>query len=134
MLLLRLLIDKEKIGSRQQEPLSYEFEPDHFRQRRVVWVPSAEYSAVKEIKTRDLGLILIELGGGRKQVTDKINFNVGYDQVLRVGDKVDTNTPLLTVYTNSEDDYKNVRKKIVDCFVIVDSEVSKLPYTYEAIN
>ena len=89
---------------------------------------------VKEIKTRDLGLILIELGGGRKQVTDKINFNVGYNQVSRVGDKVDTNKPLLTVYTNSEDDYENVRKKIADCFIIVDTEVSELPYTYEVIN
>ena len=89
---------------------------------------------VQEIKTRDLGLILIELGGGRKQVTDKINFNVGYDQVLRIGDKVDTSTPLLTVYTNSEDDYQNVRKKIEDCFIIADTEVSELPYTYEVIN
>ena len=89
---------------------------------------------VKEIKTRDLGLILIELGGGRKQVTDKINFNVGYDQVLRIGDKVDTSTPLLTVYTNSEDDYENVRKKIEDCFIITDTEISALPYTYEVIN
>ena len=89
---------------------------------------------VKEIKTRDLGLILIELGGGRKQVTDKINFNVGYDQVLRIGDKVDTGTPLLTVYTNSEDDYENVREKIEDCFIIADTEISALPYTYEVIN
>ena len=63
-----------------------------------------------------------------------MNFNVGYDQVLRIGDKEDTNTPVFTVYTNSEDDYKNVRKKIEDCFVIVDSEVRKLPYTYKAIN
>ena len=95
---------------------------------------STQSGWVKEIKTRDLGLILIELGGGRKQVTDKINFNVGYDQVLRIGDKVDTGTPLLTVYTNSEDDYENVRKKIQDCFIIVDSEVSELPYKYEVIN
>ena len=89
---------------------------------------------IKEIKTRDLGLILIELGGGRKQVMDKINFNVGYDQVLKIGDKVDTSTPLLKVYTNSEDDYENVRKKIADCFIIVEKEVSALPYTYEVIN
>ena len=89
---------------------------------------------VKEIKTRDLGLLLIELGGGRKQVTDKINFNVGYDHVLRIGDKVDASTPLLTVYTNSEDDYENVRKKIQDCFIIAETEVSALPYTYEVIN
>ena len=95
---------------------------------------STQFGWVKEIKTRDLGLILIELGGGRKQVTDKINFNVGYDQVLRVGDKVDVSTPLLKVYTNSEDDYENVRKKIEDCFIIADTEVSELPYTYEVIN
>ena len=54
--------------------------------------------------------------------------------MLRVGDKVDASTPLLTVYTNSEDDYENVRKKIEDCFIIADKEVSALPYTYEVIN
>jgi thymidine phosphorylase len=89
---------------------------------------------VEKIKTRDLGLILIELGGGRKQATDKINFNVGYNNILRVGDKVDPSLPLLSVYTKSEDDYENVRKKIQDCFIITDSEISELPYTYEVIN
>ena len=67
-------------------------------------------------------------------MTDKINFNGGYDQVLRIGDKVDTGTPLLKVYTNSEDDYENVREKIEDCFIIADTEISALPYTYEVIN
>ena len=66
-------------------------------------------------------------------MTDKINFNVGYNQVSKVGDKVDTSKPLLTVYTNSEDDYENVRKKIEDCFIIADTEVSALPYTYQVI-
>jgi len=89
---------------------------------------------VEKIKTRDLGLILIELGGGRKQVTDKINFNVGYNNILRVGDKVDRSLPLLSVFVKSEDDYDNVSKKIQDCFIITDSEVSELPHTYEVIN
>ena len=79
-------------------------------------------------------MILIELGGGRKQTTDKINFNVGYNNILRVGDKVDPSSPLLSVFTKSEDDYENVSKKIQDCFIITDSEVSELPYTYEVIN
>ena len=47
---------------------------------------------------------------------------------------MDTSTPLLTVYTNSEDDYENVREKIEDCFIITDTEISALPYTYEVIN
>ena len=87
-----------------------------------------------KIKTRDLGLILIELGGGRKQVIDKINFNVGYNNVLRVGDKIDPTLPLLTVYTESENDYENVREKIEECFIIADTEVYKLPQTYEVIS
>ena len=89
---------------------------------------------VEKIKTRDLGLILIELGGGRKQVADKINFNVGYNNILRVGDKVDPSSPLLSVFTKSEDDYENVSKKIQNCFIITDSAVSELPHTYEVIN
>ena len=47
-------------------------------------------------------MILIELGGGRKQVADKINFNVGYNNILRVGDKVDPNLPLLSVLQNQK--------------------------------
>ena len=45
---------------------------------------------VKKILTRDLGLILIEFGGGRKQVTDKINFglwhmfSIRHDYVLHL--------------------------------------------------
>jgi len=89
---------------------------------------------VQKIKTRDLGLILIELGGGRKQVTDKINFNVGYDNVLSVGDRVDSSTPLLTVYCHSDKDFENVGKKIEECFVISDKEVSNLSDIYEVIS
>ena len=89
---------------------------------------------VQKIKTRDLGLILIELGGGRKQVTDKINFNVGYDNVLSVGDKVDSSTPLLTLYCHSDKDFENVGKKIEECFLISDKEVSNLSDIYEVIS
>ena len=89
---------------------------------------------VQKIKTRDLGLILIELGGGRKQVTDKINFNVGYDNVLSVGDRVDSSTPLLTVYCHSDKDFENVGKKIEECFLISDKELSNLSDIYEVIS
>ena len=88
---------------------------------------------IKKIHTRELGLILIELGGGRKQVTDKINFSVGYDNVATIGDIIDTSKPLITVYSQTENDYERLRKKIEDCFVITENEVSKLPEIYEVI-
>ena len=88
---------------------------------------------IKKIHTRELGLILIELGGGRKQVTDKINFSVGFDNVATIGDIIDTSKPLITVYSQTENDYERLRKKIEDCFVITENEVSKLPEIYEVI-
>ena len=95
---------------------------------------SEQKGRVKKILTRDLGLILIELGGGRKQVTDKINFAVGYDNVLSVGDKADETKPLLTLHANTKEEAESVRKKIQNCFTISDNEEKKLPVIYETIN
>ena len=61
-------------------------------------------------------------------------FNPPETYVDAFGDKVDPSSPILSVFTKSEDDYENVSKKIQDCFIITDSEVSELPYTYEVIN
>ncbi len=100
--------------------------------KKDIYIQQSGY--VQKIKTRDLGLVLIELGGGRKQVTDKINFNVGYDNVLSVGDKVDGSTPLLTLYCHSDKDFQNVSKKIEECFLIGDDEVANHSDIYEVIS
>ena len=89
---------------------------------------------IEKIETRQLGLILIELGGGRKQVADKINFSVGYDNVASVGDIIDPSKPILTLYSQTKEDYESVRKKIYDCFIVSEKESKKLPEVYETIN
>jgi len=88
---------------------------------------------IKEIKTRDLGLLLIELGGGRKQVDDKINYHVGYDNVLGVGESVDSSTPVIKVYANSKDDFNKIKNSIINCFIISDQEVKETESIYEVI-
>ena len=89
---------------------------------------------IEKIHTRELGLILIELGGGRKQVSDKINYGVGYDSVISVGEKIDSTKPLLQLLSNPEDDSKELEERIKDCFIISDKEIKKLPQVYEYIN
>ena len=88
---------------------------------------------IKEIKTRELGLLLIELGGGRKQVDDKINYHVGYDNVLGVGESIDGSTPVIQVLANSKDDFDKVKNSIINCFVVSDQEVKKSQNIYEVI-
>ena len=88
---------------------------------------------IKEIKTRELGLLLIELGGGRKQVDDKINYHVGYENVLGVGSEIETLTPVIKVLANSKDDFDRVKESIKNCFIISDQEVKKSQNIYEVI-
>ena len=94
---------------------------------------SSEEGWIEKIYTRDLGLILIELGGGRKQVTDKIDYGVGYDNVLNIGDEVNSSTPLLSLYSNKNID-ENLINKIQSCFIISDKKTQKLSEIFETIN
>ena len=88
---------------------------------------------IKEVDTRELGLILIELGGGRKQINDKINYHVGYDNILGVGNYISSATPVLNVSANSKDDFDKVKNSIINCFVISDEKVIKSQNIYEII-
>ena len=94
---------------------------------------SIESGWIENIHTRELGLILIELGGGRKQVTDKINYGVGYDNVLNIGDEVNSSTPLLSLYSSKNID-DNLINKIKECFIISDKKTQKLSEIFETIN
>ena len=88
---------------------------------------------IKEVKTRELGLLLIELGGGRKQVDDKINYHVGYDNVLGVGNFIETLTPVMKILADSKDDFNRVKELIKNCFIISNQEVQKPQNIYEVI-
>ena len=90
--------------------------------------------SIHSIETRKLGLILIELGGGRKKVDDKINYTVGYENVISVGENVDTATPLLKVHASSQGDFDRVKGEIEKCFVISSNKSDSLDTIYQIIN
>ncbi len=90
--------------------------------------------SIHSIETRKLGLLLIELGGGRKQADDKINYTVGYENVMSVGEDVDTTTPLLKVHASSQSDFDRVKDEIEKCFVISSNKSDSLGTIYQTIN
>ena len=89
---------------------------------------------IKSIQTRNLGLILIELGGGRKHINDQINFSVGFENVIDVGNTVDLSTPLVTVHSSSKDVFEKVKNGIQSCFEISEEKVDKLATIYKCVN
>ena len=89
---------------------------------------------IKEIDTRKLGLTLIQLGGGRKKVDDKINYQVGYNNILGIGEYVEEKKPVLKVFADTEDSFKQIKDQIINSFVLTNQEVKKPKNIYQVIN
>ncbi|SEV96750.1 thymidine phosphorylase [Cognatiyoonia koreensis] len=51
-----------------------------------------------------LGLAVVDLGGGRNVESDKLNYAVGFSDVVSLGEKVSRGQPLATIHADSEDD------------------------------
>ena len=61
-------------------------------------VPSPEEGFITRMDTRDLGLAVVALGGGRTRVEDQINHSVGIVFHAALGTAVTKNQPLATIH------------------------------------
>ncbi len=66
--------------------------------------PASELTAdragvVSAIDTEALGLAIIELGGGRRQMGDVVDHSVGLEMLVRLGDAVSAGTPMVRVFS-----------------------------------
>ncbi len=91
-----------------------------------------EDGLVSAIATRDLGLAVIELGGGRRRADDKIDHAVGMDQLLGTNFHADMNTPLCIMHAQDEAAFK-CAEKIVRAAYTVGGNAIELPFVLETI-
>ncbi|HTQ39205.1 MAG TPA: thymidine phosphorylase [Pirellulales bacterium] len=65
--------------------------------------PACEVTAsragyIAAMNVEQLGFAIIELGGGRQKLGDKLDFSTGLEMLVRLGDKVDRGQPLVRVF------------------------------------
>ncbi len=74
---------------------------------------------VSAMHTRDIGLSIIELKGGRTSPEQKLDYATGYTGFCQLGDYVDDQQPLAVIHARSEDDYQraadSLRRFITVC-------------------
>lgn len=76
---------------------------DHLPKAPVIRpIPAPQAGMVAGFDTRDIGLAVIELGGGRRQPSDTINPSVGFSAIVPEGQSVDQGTPLAIVHAADE--------------------------------
>ena len=71
------------------------------------------------VDTRQLGLLLVEAGGGRTRPEDAIDFGISLETKVRLGQAVEAGEELARVYLRREDE--RLAKAFGDCFAIEDT-------------
>jgi thymidine phosphorylase len=84
-------------------------------------VHAARGGVVSAIRTRELGLAVIELGGGRRVATDRIDHRVGLSELLGKGARVDGSTPLCLVHAADEASFERAAAIVKSAYAVGDT-------------
>lgn len=68
----------------------------------VVAIPAQESGSVIAIQTRDVGMAVVALGGGRTRAADPVDPAVGFTDLALIGDAVEKGEPIGFVHADSE--------------------------------
>ncbi|MGB3898221.1 MAG: thymidine phosphorylase [Mesorhizobium sp.] len=73
---------------------------------------------VTDIATRDLGIAVVALGGGRSRAEDAIDHSVGFDRLLPLGAEVAAGEALAVVHARSQGDAERAAAAVLRCYGI----------------
>ena len=91
----------------------------------VVPVKAKKEGYITQINTKELGNILIKMGGGRQKASDNLNLSVGFTEVVKSNEKVNTKKALLMLHCSDKFLSPSLEEAINNCFSISESEPVK---------
>jgi pyrimidine-nucleoside phosphorylase len=94
----------------------------------IVKSPRSGY--LSQIHARMVGEAAVLLGAGRASKTDLIDHGVGIVIRHKVGDFVEKEAPLFTIYANDLKNFEQVRKMVLSAYQYNDQPVAPLPLFY----
>ena len=77
---------------------------------------------ISAMNTRDIGLSIIELKGGRTSPEQKLDYATGYTDFCQIGDAVDNKTPLATIHAQNEEEYNRAAQSLINSIIISDKK------------
>ncbi|RMF14487.1 MAG: thymidine phosphorylase, partial [Gammaproteobacteria bacterium] len=70
----------------------------------VMDIPAPADGVLTRMQTRDIGLAVVALGGGRTRPQDSIDHAVGFDRIRPLGSRVSAGETIARVHARTEDD------------------------------
>jgi pyrimidine-nucleoside phosphorylase len=78
---------------------------------------------VTSVNTEQLGVAIIEMGGGRKVMSDRVDHSVGLEMLVRIGDRLEKGQPMVHIIAPVED-FDRVRMIVGGAIEISDVRVA----------
>lgn len=110
----------------QHGNVSFLHEPEKYAPSKIeekIYAPQSGY--ISEINALTIGLSVVQLGGGRHVMEDKIDYKAGIVLNHKVGDNVSEGDVLATIYTDRASVVEDVCRSVGDAFTIQNNKVEK---------
>jgi thymidine phosphorylase len=110
--------------------------PSDFAERAAHHLPSAPVQAavlapragwVSAMATRDIGLLVIELGGGRRQASDRVDPRVGLSQLTPIGQRVEAGQVLARVHAADAATAQHASLRLLSLIELADTAPAATP-------
>ena len=88
---------------------------------------------IAEMKTRDIGMAVVELGGGRVSHTQDIDHSVGLTDIVPLGSQVKKGEQIALIHANSEAEAKRGSSQYLKALSIDSNKPEPQPVIYEFI-
>jgi pyrimidine-nucleoside phosphorylase len=95
------------------------------RKERVITADRTGY--VAGIRTDEIGRIVMDWGGGRRRLEDRIDYGVGLRLFAKLGDHVDAGDPLVMAYYNDESKFEEMNARLRSAYRIGESAPKSEP-------
>ncbi len=78
--------------------------------------PAPQSGYLSEVDAESIGKACVVLGAGRSRTEDTVDFAVGVSGLLKIGDKVGQDQPLLTLHANDEKRLEEATRLVAEAF------------------
>jgi len=116
-------------------PKDFLAKPDAYLAQAPLTVPfkATRSGVIAAEKTRAIGLIVVDLGGGRRKTTDVVDMGVGLTGFLAVGTKVAAGDTIALVHANTDADAAKASAALADAILIADEAPEPRPLVHARV-
>ncbi len=107
---------------------------DNYLEKAEIIKPvfAEESGVVSAMDTRAIGMAVVAMGGGRRVATDVIDYAVGFDGFIRLGEVADETKPLAVIHARNEQQWQDAATALRKAMTI-GGEYTPTPNVYSQI-